>query len=101
MSLDSKAWEEIIRKLRNGELEINIEYERESLFKHQMKELKGKYCKTYKIIKNMLKTEEEIFKWLNTPNSDYDGLDPYSLLLKGKEDSLIGYLEDIKKGQLS
>ena len=46
----------------------------------------------------MTKNESEIQLWLRAPNPEYGGLSPLGVISQGKIDSVIGYLEDIKKG---
>lgn len=50
------------------------------------------------LLKNMTKNESEIQLWLRAPNPEYGGLSPLEIISQGKIDSIIGYLEDIKKG---
>lgn len=53
------------------------------------------------LLKEMLGSREEILIWLNSPNPDYEDLTPIEIIIKGKSDSLIRYLEDIQKGSLT
>ena len=50
------------------------------------------------LLKNMTKNESEIQLWLRAPNPEYSGLSPLEVISQGKIDSIVGYLEDIKKG---
>ncbi|MCK4765708.1 MAG: DUF2384 domain-containing protein [Candidatus Aminicenantes bacterium] len=53
------------------------------------------------LLKEMLRSEEEIAIWLRAPNPDYDGLSPMEIITAGKMDSIIRYLEDAQKGALT
>ncbi len=50
------------------------------------------------LLKDMTKNESEIQLWLRAPNPEYCGLSPLEIISQGKIDSILGYLEDIKKG---
>ena len=51
------------------------------------------------LLKNMTENESEIQLWLlRAPNPEYGGLSPLEIISQGKIDSVVGYLEDIKKG---
>ena len=50
------------------------------------------------LLKDMTKNESDIQLWLRAPNPEYGGLSPLEIISQGKIDSVIGYLEDIKKG---
>ncbi len=50
------------------------------------------------LLKDMTENESEIQLWLRAPNPEYGGLSPLEIISQGKIDSIVGYLEDIKKG---
>ena len=50
------------------------------------------------LLKNMTKNESEIQLWLRALNPEYGGLSPLEIISQGKIDTIVGYLEDIKKG---
>jgi len=50
------------------------------------------------LLKDMTKNESEIQLWLRAPNPEYSGLSPLEIISQGKIDTIVGYLEDIKKG---
>ncbi len=54
------------------------------------------YCHT--LLKSMTNNESEILLWLRAPNPEYGGLSPLEIISQGKIDSIVNYLEDIKKG---
>ena len=50
------------------------------------------------LLKDMTKNESEIQLWLRAPNPEYGGLSPLEVISQGKIDSIVDYLEDIKRG---
>jgi hypothetical protein len=48
----------------------------------------------------MLETEQEILVWLRAPNPDFEGLSPLDIIVDGKMDAIVEYLEEIKRGAL-
>ena len=53
------------------------------------------------LLKDMTKNESEIQLWLRAPNPEYGGSSPLEVISQGKIDSVVDYLEDIKKGSLA
>lgn len=72
-----------------------------NLDKKVREEIKQKYSKVYKMLKGMVRTEDEIFEWLAAPNPEYENLSPLEILAKGHIDEIMNYLEDVKKGALT
>ena len=50
------------------------------------------------LLTEMTSNRSQIQLWLRAPNPEYGGLSPLEVIIKGKIDSVIGYLEDIMKG---
>lgn len=50
------------------------------------------------LLKDMTRNESDIQLWLRAPNPEYGGLSPLEIISQGKIDSIMSYLEDIKKG---
>ncbi|MCJ7472583.1 MAG: hypothetical protein MUP02_07240 [Actinobacteria bacterium] len=50
------------------------------------------------LLKSMTNNESEILLWLRAPNPEYSGLSPIEVISQGKIDSIVNYLENIKKG---
>ncbi len=55
----------------------------------------------YRILEEMLGNKDEALLWLRAPNPDYEGMAPFEIILRGKTDAIIRYLDDIKKGSLT
>lgn len=97
MPLNKKEWKKIAKGLKEGKYLI---YGKD-WYVISKKEIKKKYNQVYKTLKGMLKTEEEIFNWLAEPNPEYENMSPLELLSQGHIDTIMNYLEDIKKGSLT
>lgn len=54
----------------------------------------------FQLLKGMLETEQEVLVWLRAPNPDFEGLSPLDIIIDGKMDTIIDYLEEIKRGAL-
>lgn len=55
----------------------------------------------YRMLEEMLGNKDEALLWLRAPNPDYEGMTPFEIILHGKADAIIRYLDDIKKGSLT
>jgi hypothetical protein len=59
-----------------------------------------KFVYIFQLLKEMLETEQEILVWLRAPNPDFEGLSPLDIIVDGKMDAIVEYLEEIKRGAL-
>lgn len=53
------------------------------------------------LLKEMLGSEAEILIWLKAPNSEFNGLSPWEVIVQGEVDAAIDYLLDVRKGVLT
>ncbi|MBI3803575.1 MAG: DUF2384 domain-containing protein [Nitrospirae bacterium] len=52
------------------------------------------------LLHELTENAEEAQLWLNAPNPDYAGLTPKQLIIQGKAQALIDYLNEIRTGAL-
>jgi hypothetical protein len=54
----------------------------------------------FQMLKEMLETDKEVLVWLRAPNPDFNGLSPLDIIVEGKSEAVIEYLEELKRGSL-